>query len=179
MVAVCKFIPPLRPCDPAPVEQLLWGVGHMLTFPWLSGGPHLFARGVGHKPETVPTMGRPDTASWQYSRRDGVAFAFQIMSGFVQPFMGNRGRNLFSKDDWRFALADEPEPYWPEMAFVRLALLLSGGTEGLAGATAGPDRSIVRPGCHSECEGPSTDSGEEVALGISAEVTGPHFRYGT
>ena len=151
----------------------------MLTFPWLSGGPHLFALGVGHKPEPVPAMGRAGTASWQYCRRNGVTFAFQVMSGFVQPFMGNRGRNLFSKDDWRLALANEPEPYWPEVALVGLATLLSGGTERLAGATSGPNRSVVWPSCLPEREGPSSDSGEEVTLDISAEVIGLHLRYGT
>jgi hypothetical protein len=97
----------------------------MPTLPWLSGGPHLFARGVGHKPEPVPAMGRADTASWQYCRCDGVVFAFQIMSGFVQPFMGNRSRNLFSKDRWRVTLSDETEPHGPEMTLVAFAALLS------------------------------------------------------
>ena len=27
-------------------------------------------------------------------------------------------RNLLSKDNWRFALPDESEPYWPEVALV-------------------------------------------------------------
>ena len=150
----------------------------MLTLPWLSGGPHLLARGVGHKPEAVPAMGRPDTASWQHCRSEGVALAFQVMSGLVQPFMGNRRRNLLAKNCWRFALADEPEPYWPKVAFVGFAFLFSGGAEGLARATASPDGSIVRPIRHSEGDGPSTDSGEEVTLGEALEVIGMQLRDG-
>ena len=157
---------------------LLWGVGHMLTFPWLSGGPRLLARGVGHKPEAVPAMGRPDTASWQYCRSESVALAFQVMSGLVQPFMDNRRRNLLSKNCWRFALADEPEPYWPKLAFVGSPFLLSGKAEGLEGVTTGPDGSIVGPTCDSEGDGPSTDSGEVVTLGEALEVIGIQLRDG-
>ena len=61
---------------------------------------------------------RADTASWQYCRPDGVAFRFQPLINIVKPPVGNRACNLFSKDDWRAALADEVEPYGPKVPLV-------------------------------------------------------------
>ena len=51
-------------------------------------------------------------------RPNGVAFPFQFCTYKIKPSVPNRCRNLFSKDDWRFKLADEPHPSGEEMAFV-------------------------------------------------------------
>jgi hypothetical protein len=81
---------------------------------------------------------------------------------------------LFSKDDWRAALADEAVELRPEVPVVVEALALSGCTERLAGAGAGPDRSIVGPSGETEGVGPDADACEEVALGVTVEVRSSH-----
>lgn len=44
--------------------------------------------------------------------------------------------------------------------------------ERLAGATSGPDGAIVGPAGGAEGVGPSADTGKEVALNVSRQVTG-------
>jgi hypothetical protein len=51
-------------------------------------------------------------------------------------------------------------------------LSLAGGTEGLAGTRACPNRSVVGPSGEPEGVGPSGNAGEEVALGVATEVVG-------
>ena len=60
------------------------------------------------------------------------------------------------------------------MALVIGRLALADGTERLAGATACPNRSVVRPSSEMESERPPGDSGKEVALDVSAQVVGSH-----
>jgi hypothetical protein len=94
----------------------------------------LTAVGVGHKPQSFPLVGSADTASRQYGRPAGVTAAFQVSEHSIEPCLANRRRNLFSKDDWRPALADEPVELGPQVASVRRAFSLSGNAERLAGA---------------------------------------------
>jgi hypothetical protein len=56
------------------------------------------------------------------------------------------------------------------VALILAATLLAGGAEGLAGATACPNRSVIGPSGKSERIGPSSDPGEEMALGVSAQI---------
>jgi hypothetical protein len=84
----------------------------------------------------------------------------------VEPSVVNRCFNLLTKDNVRFALADEVEPNGPEMAFVCNAPPRTGCAEGLAGATACPNRSILGPSGEAQRATPTADSGEEVALGV-------------
>jgi hypothetical protein len=78
--------------------------------------------------------------------------------------------NLLAKDAWRATLADEAMPRRPEVASVIEAFPFPGGGEGLAGAGASPNRSVIGPSCESESVAPDSDSGEEVALGVAAQL---------
>jgi hypothetical protein len=62
----------------------------------------------------------------------------------------------------------------PEVALVFDALALTGGAEGLAGAASGPDGLGVIPSGEAEGTGPNADPGEEVALGVAAQVCRSH-----
>jgi hypothetical protein len=65
------------------------------------------------------------------------------------------------------------------MTLVGKSCPLSGGAEGLAGAGAGPDGPVVRPSGKAEGIGPDADTGEEVALGVAAEVRSSHVPNGS
>jgi hypothetical protein len=57
------------------------------------------------------------------------------------------------------------------------AFTFAGDGEWLAGAGSGPDRSVGGPSGQLKSQGPSSDSREEVALGVFAEFMGFDFRY--
>jgi hypothetical protein len=122
------------------------------------------ALGDSHPEDAVPDVRRPDARSRQYRRCAGVSFFFQVIEYQVEPSVLNRRLNLFSKDCWRAALADEPEPIGPEVPGVLDAPVPPGIGEGLAGARAGPDRHMVWPACEAEGIRPAANSREEVAL---------------
>jgi hypothetical protein len=61
------------------------------------------------------------------------------------------------------------------VAFVLVAKLFSGATEWLAGAGAGPNRSIGWPSSKLQGIVPPSNSGEEMALGVSCEIAGLHI----
>jgi hypothetical protein len=88
-------------------------------------------------------MGRIDGTSRDNSRFAGVADAFQVSEHSVEPTFSNRCRNLLSHEDRGAHGVNEVEEDRPEMAFVRLPLLLSSGAEWLAGRASSPDRPIV------------------------------------
>jgi hypothetical protein len=100
----------------------------------------------------------------------------QVHCDLVKPLEGNRSINLFTKDRWRSALADEPKPLWPKVTSVLAGLLASGNAEGLAGTGAGPNSSLCGPVGELEGELPSADSGEEVASVESVDIAGRHLR---
>jgi hypothetical protein len=122
------------------------------------------ASGVGNKPESIASVRRADSASWQYGRPDRVAFAFQIIGHGVKPSVPNRVCNLLAKDFCRASLADELEPIRPQVAIVFDAFLLSSRAERLARAGTGPRGEIVRESRKTKCERPTADSSEEMAL---------------
>jgi hypothetical protein len=129
---------------------------------------------VGHEPQSLPDVRRADATSWKYGRCAGVALRFQVSENSVEPAPSNCRFNLFSKDDCRAALGDERKPRRPQVALVIGRLARTGGAEGLAGATTCPNRSVIGPAGEAQGDGPSADAGEEMALGISAHVIGPH-----
>jgi len=117
-----------------------------------------------------------DARSAEIDRPDGVTRCFLVSVYSVEPRKAIARRNLLSKDDWRAALADEPEPLGPEVPLVCGAAALAGDREGLTGTGAGPDGPVVRPPGESEGVGPGAEAGEGVELGsahnvICAEVT--------
>ena len=101
--------------------------------------------GDGHEVEALADVRSTDARRAQIRRPEGVTRSFQVSRNKVEPPEAIRARNLLSKDDWRAALADEPEPLGPEVAIVRFAAAPPGRRERLAGAAPCPNRSSVRP----------------------------------
>jgi hypothetical protein len=114
--------------------------------------------------EPLSDVRGPDARSAEIDRPDGVARTFQVSVYSVEPSEAVLARNLFSKDDWRAALADETEPSRPEVALVVEPSSLSGRGEGLAWTASGPDGSVVGPSGESEGVGPDADAGESMEL---------------
>jgi len=127
---------------------------------------------LSNKPQSLPDMRGADARSAQISRPDGVARCFHFRLYSVEPSEAVLARNLFSKDDWRAALGDEPMELGPEVALVGKSGSLSGGAEGLAWARSGPDGAVVGPPGEAEGVGPSGDACEEMALDEAAQVVG-------
>ena len=55
--------------------------------------------GVGHEPQPLPDVRRPDARSAQISRPDGVTRTFQVIRNKVKPLKGSLACNFLSKDD--------------------------------------------------------------------------------
>jgi hypothetical protein len=85
---------------------------------------------------------------------------------------------LFTKHDVRLALADEAKPRRPKVARIIGASAFPRRTEGLTGTTARPNRSVIGPAGESEGDGPSADSGEEVALRVGSDIGRFNFQDG-
>jgi hypothetical protein len=118
---------------------------------------------------------RTDARSAQIGGPDSISQCFQVSSYSGEPRPSKFARNLLSKDDWRTALADEPQELGPQVPLVSLSLLLPGCAERLAGTTSGPNRPIIGPSCESKRKRPSPDPGEEVALRVPGKVARPDF----
>jgi hypothetical protein len=127
---------------------------------------------LSNKPEALADVRGADARSAQICRPNGVARCFHVRLYSVEPSEAVLARNLFSKDDWRAALADEPMELGPEVALVGKSCSLSGGAEWLAGTGAGPDGPVVGPPGEPEGVGPDADPGEKMALGVALEVDG-------
>lgn len=83
-------------------------------------------------------MRSADVRRRERDRPDGVTHGFQVCLYKVDPRVCVLARNLFSKDDWRAALADEAGEFGPEVSVVVEAATFAGRAERLARATAGP-----------------------------------------
>jgi hypothetical protein len=118
---------------------------------------------------------RADARSRYTCRPAGVAFTFQIKLNNIEPSVVNRCFNLLTKDDSRAALADEIEPDRPEVSIISGAFLSACGAEGLAWATARPNRSVVGPSGKTQGVAPAAKTGEEVALHVSGKITGANI----
>jgi len=101
---------------------------------------------------------------------NGVTRSFQVSLNNVEPSEAVFACNLLAKADVRATLADETEELGPEMSSVIGTASFTGGGEGLTGAGAGPNRSIITPSCASEGVAPDPDSGEEMALGVTPKI---------
>jgi hypothetical protein len=134
---------------------------------------------LSNKPEALADMRGADARSAQIRHPNGVSRYFQVSAYSVEPAEAVLARNLLSKDNWRMALGDEAIELGPEVPVVIEAFSLPGGAEGLAGAGAGPDGSVVGPSGETEGVGPDADAGEEVALGVAAEVRSSHVPNGS
>jgi hypothetical protein len=80
------------------------------------------------------------------------------------------GCNLLPKDLLRAALLDEPVELGPEVAMIGGAFALARTRERLAGTTSRPNRSVVRPAGEAQGIAPASNAGEEMTLGIAANV---------
>src|SRR4051812_3646441 len=64
--------------------------------------------GVAHPPKALSDVRRADARSAQIGGPDGISQCFQVSSYSGEPNAAILARNLFSKDDCRMALGDEP-----------------------------------------------------------------------
>jgi hypothetical protein len=119
-------------------------------------------------------MGRIDGTSRDNGRPAGVTDAFQVRLHSVEPILSNRCRNLFSHEDRGPTGADKLKEDGPEVALVFLRFAFPGNGEGLAGGAACPQRPFVGPASKAGGVGPAANPGEEVALGVSAQVLWSH-----
>ena len=72
----------------------------------------------GTEEEALPDVRSADARSRDTDRPAGVVFSFQVSLNKVEPAVVNRCFNLFTKDNWRAALADEIKPNGPKMAII-------------------------------------------------------------
>jgi hypothetical protein len=125
---------------------------------------------VGQPVQPLPDVRTANACRTKYRLPNGVRFRFQVSLYKVEPAVSNRVIRLLSKDDWRLSLADESYPRRPEVTRVIKPLAFACTREGGAGAASGPDFSIIGPSGESESVGPNSDTCEEMALPVSAEV---------
>ncbi|MBB5543572.1 hypothetical protein GGD70_003887 [Paraburkholderia fungorum] len=125
---------------------------------------------MGHEVRSIADVRSTDARRRERDTPDGVTHRFQVSLNKVDPRVDVLARNLFSKDDWRPALADEPCPSGPKVPLVSKPSAFACRAERLARTGTGPNRSIVRPASESKRVRPDTDSGEEMALGESEKV---------
>jgi hypothetical protein len=130
---------------------------------------------LSNKPEALADVRGADARSAQICRPNGVARCFHVTLYSVEPSEAVLARNLFSKDDWRAALADEPMKLGPEVALIGKSGSFSGGAEGLTRAGASPDGAVVGPSCETEGVGPDADTSKEVALRELAKIVGSNI----
>jgi hypothetical protein len=125
---------------------------------------------VGTEVQALPDVWRTNACRSKYRLPNGVVLRFQVSLNKVEPAESNRVIRLFSKDDWRLALADESYPIRPEVTRVIKPFAFACTREGRAGAASGPDGFVVWPSGESESVTPHGDPGEEVALGVSSNI---------
>ena len=127
--------------------------------------------GPGHPVQSLPDVRRTDARRAQICRPNGVTRYFQVSVYKVEPVEAILARNLLSKHDWRMALCDEPIKLGPEVAGVIESAALTRATEGLAGTASRPYGAVVSPSSPSQGGAPDSDAGEEMALGVSSQVS--------
>jgi hypothetical protein len=123
---------------------------------------------VGHPVQSLADVRKTDARSAEIRRPDGVTRCFQVSRYKIEPRQS--AGNLFAKDDVRAALCDEPVEGGPEVPLISKPRAFACRAERLAGAGARPDGTVIGPSSTPQREAPSADAGEEVALGIRAEV---------
>jgi len=134
---------------------------------------------VGHPVRAVSDVRRTDARRRERDSPEGIFHGFQVSLYKVEPRLCVLACNLLTKDFSRAALADEPGKMWPEMARVIKPKSLACLGVRLARTGTGPNRSVIWPAGAAKGERPATEAGEEMALGIRAEVIGVHVLYGS
>jgi hypothetical protein len=120
-------------------------------------------------------MGRVDGTSRDNGRPAGVADACQVSVHSVEPVLANRRRNLFSHEDSGPSGTGEAKQVGPQVPIVSLGFSFSCDRERLARRASCPYLTLVGPSGESGGERPSTDSGKEVALGVSGKIGRCHL----
>jgi hypothetical protein len=90
----------------------------------------------------------------------------------VDPRVCVLARNLFSKNDWRSVEVDEVIKSGPKMPLVSKPASRARRAERLTRTRSCPNFTSIGPSGQSECVGPDSDAGEEVALRVFDEVIG-------
>jgi hypothetical protein len=141
---------------------------------WLSAPP-VTVLGVGQpincgEVEALADVRAVEARSAQITRPEGVVRPFHVSRYKIEPAKSVLARNLFSSNDWRSKLGDEPMPVRPKVPLVSKPTASACRAERLAGATAGPDGPVVSPSGVSQRVAPDADPGEEMALNVAPEV---------
>ena len=136
-------------------NTIVFSAGPPARFGGICGPPTpSFARQVGHKPISIPEMVRSCARGFDRQTPHGVSHRVQVTSHETEPV--RRSRNLFAKDRCRSCVADEPSKFRPEVPGIVKPGLFARDAEGLAGATACPNRSGVIPPRKSESIRPAS-----------------------
>lgn len=149
--AVCKFKPPSRFREPAPVPLLPIGVGHPI--------------------QSLSDMRRAEARSAGIHRPAGVARRFHVSLYKVEPCKAVTACNLLAKDRDRATLADEMVECGPQVPLVSSPRSFACRAERLARAASRPDRAGIGPSGTAQGIAPNPDSGEEMALTESRKVS--------
>jgi len=128
--------------------------------------------GVGHPIQALSDMRSTDARSADIGCFAGVIRFFQVSLYSVEPSEPVLACNLLAKNDRRSLRGNEAVEIGPEVALIIEPSALSCGAEGLAGAGACPNRSIVWPSCKPQGVRPDADACEEMALRESSKVVG-------
>jgi hypothetical protein len=118
----------------------------------------------GTEVDPLADVRRTNTRRAKIRCPDGVARCFETITNMIEPSVSIRARNLLSKDDWRLALFDEPEPRGEEMPAIGDAVSRAGVTERLTWRGARPNGNGIGPPGEPKSETPDPDPREEVRL---------------
>ncbi|MEN5204012.1 hypothetical protein ABE473_06095 [Stenotrophomonas sp. TWI700] len=129
------------------------------------------AWGETHPVGTVSDMRRADARRRESNRPPGITQCFQVSEYKVEPRACSRACNLFSNDCCRATLLDEPVEVGPEVPLVSKPIAFACRAERLAWAGTSPNLSVFGPVGELQCQGPSADTGEEVALCVRGKVS--------
>ena len=121
-------------------------------------------------------MRRPDARSAQIGTPEGISQCLHVSLYSGEPRPASLASNLFAKDDWREALANEAAHFGPEVSGVVRSGTFAGDGEGLARTTSGPNRFLCWPSGELEGMAPSSYACEKMNLGIAGKVTAGQVR---
>jgi len=111
----------------SPARAIPWSVGiSLILSPLLLVPPPLLTSvGVGKNPETVPSMPGTHTRSRKSNRPRLVTAGFQVIKHLVECHC-DEARNIFTKDESRSELVNNPQHFRPEVTVICRAFSLPG-----------------------------------------------------
>jgi ribosomal protein L27 len=93
----------------------------------------LFARGVGHDPESFPAVGRSAVGCADNTPSAHIPQVGQVTDDGSKVAAGNKSSHVFKQNGCRLYAANNVGGCGPHVAFVGIRELLSSDAEGLAG----------------------------------------------